>query len=247
MQERVRIMKNTQSQDVSENWIIGLIAVFGVLILVNQYYISSVVAALGSGSSATFTTGSAVSFLSLKNKGNNLKDVDLSAIKSTGHAVAAVFPVEKIKTQQDAVDIIIPSGIPEYGTQLGVSFDDPVPSLSRLAQLFSDVQLTPEEQQRWLNLVTKPVGVSCEFCCGVGPIGVTADGRSKCGCQHNPALLGLSKWLIHNTDMNDAQVLRETLRWKSLFFPKNMVELAMQVAGGDTSKLDNLPGMVGGC
>ncbi|MBI5398242.1 hypothetical protein HZB03_02150, partial [Candidatus Woesearchaeota archaeon] len=167
--------------------------------------------------------------------------------KSTGHSVAAVFPVDKIKTQQDAVDIMIPSGTPEYGAQLGVSFDDPVPSLARLAQLFTEVQLTPEQKQRWLALVSKPVGISCEFCCGVGPVGVTSDGQSRCGCQHNPALLGLSKWLMANTDMNDAEVLRETLRWKALFFPKNMVELAMQVAGGDTSKLENLPGMVGGC
>ncbi|MBI4739023.1 hypothetical protein HY772_05695 [Candidatus Woesearchaeota archaeon] len=239
-------MKSVRAlRGVSDNLVVVLIALFGVLLLVNQYYLSSVVAVLGSPSK--FTTGSAVSFLSFKSKGGDLTDVDLSAIKSTGHSVAAVFPVDKIKTQQDAVDIMIPSGTPAYGAQLGVSFDDPVPSLARLAQIFTEVQMTPEQNQRWLNLVLKPVGISCEYCCGVGPIGATSDGRSKCGCQHNPALLGLSKWLVVNTDMNDAEVLRETLRWKALFFPKNMVELAMQVAGGDTSKLENLPGMVGGC
>ncbi|MBI5398466.1 hypothetical protein HZB03_03295, partial [Candidatus Woesearchaeota archaeon] len=76
-------MKHTGSNDVSDNWVIALIAVFGILVLVNQYYISSVVAALGSPSK--FTTASAVSFLSLKSKGGDLKDVDLSAVKSTGH------------------------------------------------------------------------------------------------------------------------------------------------------------------
>ena len=238
-----------KTQPISDHWIIALVAIFGVLVLVNQYYISTLVASVGNSQSSFLQTGSTSSFLSLglSSGDSDLKDVDINSLKSTGHSIAAVFPVDKIKTQQDAIDIILPTGTPAYGAQLGVSFDDPVTSLSRLAQLFNQVKLTPEQNTRFLNLATKPVGISCEFCCGVGPVGITSNGQLRCGCQHNPALLGLAKWLIQNTDMNDAQVLRETLRWKALFFPKNMIELGMQVAGGDTSKLDNLPGMVGGC
>ena len=33
----------------------------------------------------------------------------------------------------------------------------------------------------------------------------------------------------------------------ALFFPKNMLEIAIQVAGSDPSELKELPGMVGGC
>ena len=50
-----------------------------------------------------------------------------------------------------------------------------------------------------------------------------------------------------NTDYNDAQILQEVYRWKTLFFPRNMIELAGKVAGGDSSVLNDLPGMVGGC
>ena len=35
--------------------------------------------------------------------------------------------------------------------------------------------------------------------------------------------------------------------WKTMFFPINMVGLAMEVAGTDPSELKDLPGMVGGC
>jgi hypothetical protein len=49
------------------------------------------------------------------------------------------------------------------------------------------------------------------------------------------------------TDYSDAEILKEVMRWKALFFPKDMVNLALTVAGGDTSALKDLPGMVGGC
>ena len=105
----------------------------------------------------------------------------------------------------------------------------------------------PEVWQRYLNLATKPVGISCEFCCGVGPQGISADGTAKCGCQHLPALLGLTLGLMKNTDYSDVEILKEVMRWKTIFFPKNMVSLAMEVAGKDPSQLKELPGMVGGC
>ena len=54
-------------------------------------------------------------------------------------------------------------------------------------------------------------------------------------------------WLVKNSDYSDTEIIREALKWKSLFFPKDMVNLALTVAGGDTSKLKDLPGMVGGC
>jgi hypothetical protein len=105
----------------------------------------------------------------------------------------------------------------------------------------------PEVWQRYLNLATKPVGISCEYCCGVGPIGITPDGKSRCGCSHNPAILALTMWLMQNTEMSDAEILQEALKWKTLWFPKDMVGMAMQIAGGDTSVLEHVPGMVGGC
>ncbi len=216
-----------------------------VLLILTQLQISTV-------SANILTLNNALGIKSGVSLDKTLKNINLDDIKSTGHAVAALFPVENIKTSQDALDIIISQGTPEYGTALGVSFDDPVQSLDKLAKLY--YALKPEIQkndpatwQRYMNLATKPVGISCEFCCGVGPTGITKNGELNCGCQHNPAVHALTLWLMQNTEYSDAEILREVMKWKAIFFPKNMVELALQVAGGDTSSLDNLPGMVGGC
>jgi len=222
---------------------ISLIAVVAVLILFNQWQINTISGSIYglSGIGGRISVG-----------GKDVSNIDLSQLKSTGHSVAAMFPVENIKTAQDAVNVMIPTGIPDYGNALGISYDDPLKALSVLSgqvypYMLSEIKKDQATYQRYLNLVLKPVGISCEYCCGVGPIGASKDGSSACGCQHNPALLGLTMWLMKNTDYTDAEVLREALRWKALFFPKNMVELALSVAGGDTSKLNDLPGMVGGC
>ncbi len=175
--------------------------------------------------------------------------VDLSGITSTAQSIAALFPIDEIKTSQDAIDVMIPTGTPDYGEAMGISFDDPVSSLAKMAKAQRALLqgLSPEEKTRFINLASQPVGISCEYCCGVGPVGIRSDGSSSCGCQHNPALLSLTMWLMQNTDYTDAEIVKEALKWKTLFFPKNMVNLASQIAGGDTSVLKDLPGMVGGC
>lgn len=206
----------------------------------NQYQIMSITGAYSGGKITGF-------FMEEK----DISNIDLSTIKGTGYAIADLFPVENINTEQDAVDVMISTGTPEYGSQLGVSFDDPVNSLNTLVNKYrtlkEDVKNNyPDIWQRYLNLATKPVGISCEFCCGVGAVGIDSNGDIICGCSHNPASHALTLWLMKNTEYTDAEIVREVLKWKTLWFPKDMVSLAMKVAGGDTSKLQ-LPGMVGGC
>ena len=190
--------------------------------------------------------------ISLVSANKELANIDVSSLKSTGHTLAAVFPVEEIQTPEDAMRILFPTGTPEYGSELGVSYDEPVESLAILAKmhrgLLAEVkQNNPEGFQRYMSLASQPVGISCEYCCGLKTIGINNDGSSSCGCQHNPALLTVALYLSAYTDYNDGEILQEVMKWKILFFPKNMIELGMTVAGGDTSALDNLPGMVGGC
>ncbi len=227
----------TTSGDLFSGPILALLVVVALLIGFNQYQLMSL--------TGTFSlTGRAT--------GGDLDSLDLAALTSTGHTVAAVFDVEDIVTSEDAMAIMFPTGTPEYGAALGVSFDDPVGSLSTLSRMYrplkADVEANnPEAFQRFLSLASKPVGISCEFCCGVGAVGIDKNGNSACGCQHNPALLSLALWLTANTDYSEGEVLKEVMRWKTLWFPKNMIELGMTVAGGDTSALESLPGMVGGC
>lgn len=243
--------KTGKKMDSMSKLSIFMIVLVGALLLYNQTQISAITGAVIYGEGGSFFS----SFSSGAGAGAGEKDVSeisLSELASTGHSIAALFPVEEIKTAQDAVAVMIPTGTPDYGRQLGVSYDDPTGSLSILAErvypaMLNAIKTDEEAYQRYLNIVSKPVGISCQYCCGIDAMGVNDDGSSACGCQHNPALLGLTMWLVKNSDYTDGEIIREALKWKALFFPKDMVKLALTVAGGDTSALENLPGMVGGC
>lgn len=173
---------------------------------------------------------------------------------------------------QSVVNAVIPTGVPAiYGQELGVSFDDPVPSLAKIAALDRAIPksaLTQEQFARYVNVGTK---ASCEFCCSA-PSVIDQSGRDLCGCQHAAAIRGLAKYLItKHPELSDEQILTEEARWKALWYPKDMVAKAIAISqsnGGklnlaqlagrlkqgdvDTSKVDQsilnqLPGMVGGC
>jgi hypothetical protein len=234
-----------------ENLMMAAIIFTGILLIFNQVQLSAISSSLNPGTGAASKVST---FFGSGSKKTDLSGVDVSEITSTAMAIATLFPeLSDIKNDQDAISMMIPTGTPEYSEALGgITFDDPVTSMEYLAKWYSTLnseikQDNPEIWQRYLNLAAEPRGISCEFCCGVGPAGITKEGRSKCGCKHNPAVLALTQGLMKNTDYSDAQILKEALKWKSMWFPRNMVGLAMEVAGTDPSQLKELPGMVGGC
>lgn len=221
--------------------------VAAIILIVNQVLISSIASSYSSAGSGR------KSIFSFTGKSIDVSDVDVSQIQSTQMAVALLFPeLKNMKSEDDAVGIMIASGVPDYSEKLGgIVYDDPVTSLEYLAKWYptikEEAKKDPALWQRYLNLATQPVGISCEYCCGVGPKGISANGDLLCGCSHNPAIQALTLGLMKNTDYNDAEVLREAMKWKALWFPKNMVEAALTVAGKDATELKSLPGMVGGC
>ncbi|MEM3154572.1 MAG: hypothetical protein QW165_03355 [Candidatus Woesearchaeota archaeon] len=225
---------------------IWLIAIAAVLILFNQIQLFQLGNIMGTPVFGTLSTS-----VKTFSRGD-LGDVDINSITSTAQAIAATFELEG-KDAQGVIDTMIPKGTPPYGAELGISYDDPVTALNFLHRklypaIKQDVQKNkPEVWKRYLNLATKPVGISCEYCCGVGPVSIDANGNSRCGCSHNPAIHALTLYLMANTDMTDAEILQEALRWKALWFPKNMIQLGTQIAGGDASVLADVPSMVGGC
>jgi hypothetical protein len=231
-----------------ENVFLVVIFLGAGLILFNQIQISSISSSFGTGGG--FGAGHSV-FLG---GSSDLSSVDVSQVSSTAMAIATLYPeLEGVENQNDAIAVMIPTGAPEYSDSLGgITFDDPVNSMEYLAKLYYSINgevksNDPETWQRYLNLAAAPRGISCEFCCGIGPQGISADGTSRCGCKHNPAVLALTLGLMQNTEYSDAEVLKEVMKWKTMFFPKDMVGLGMQVAGTDPSQLAELPGMVGGC
>jgi len=224
-------MTNQKGSGLFKKNVVALVVVVIVILLFNQWQIYSI--------SSGFSSG--------------IKKIDPSQvydIKTTSQAIASLFPIEDIQTDQDAIDMMISQGTPEYWDAMGISFDDPVGSMELLAAGYNTVkedikQNNPELWERYLNLATKPVGISCEFCCGVGPVGINKKGDMTCGCKHNPAIQALTMLLMKDTNYDDAEILRETLKWKSLWFPRDMVNLALKASGGEIET--ELPGMVGGC
>ncbi len=190
----------------------------------------------------------------------------------TGGATSSTIKLSANADVNEIINKIVPRGTPEvYGTEVGVSFDDPVKSLSRLAALdraVKDSSLSAEQKQRYINVGTK---ISCEFCCSA-PSVIDSSGRSLCGCSHAAAFKGLAKYLIQNhPEMSDEQILWELTKWKTTYYPKNMVEKAIaanenglelspsvlndrtllqKLKSGQkdlAGQLDDIPEMVGGC
>ncbi len=156
--------------------------------------------------------------------------------------------------RQLSLSDIIPSGTPEvYGTELGVSYDKPIEGLAILQKLDNQITLEGQLEERYIKIGTS---ISCEFCCDAKSI-TFADGKPACGCAHSFAMRGLAKYLLknHGDTMTDQQILNELVKWKTLFFPKQMTERAVQLAA-DNGNFDqellnkvnsSVPDMVGGC
>jgi len=234
----------------NDNYLMILLVIAGALVIFNQIQISEI--SNLSGVSKHSSSGKFLSFS--KGSEADLSGVDVTTITSTPMAVATLFPeLGDMKGEDEIMGFFIPTGTPDYSEAIGgITFDDPVNSMEYLAKYFYSVKDEvknnhPDKWKRYVDLASEPRGVSCEFCCGIGPIGADKNGESRCGCKHNPASLALVLGLLKDTDYSDAEILREVMKWKTMYFPKNMVGIALQVAGTDPSSLQELPGMVGGC
>lgn len=180
---------------------------------------------------------------------------------------------------EDAVKLVFMQGVPEvYGAELKITYDEVQDSIDVLKQYDPDygrkkLDLSAEELQRYINVASK---ISCEYCCGVESI-IFKDGKAACGCAHSQAMRGLTAYLVknHGANMTDDEILAELTKWKSRYFPKQMVQkMSTQLQNGQytadiasllinvklpkysgvtggpaplPSEIQNAPGMVGGC
>ncbi len=139
---------------------------------------------------------------------------------------------------QQIINEITPKGTPDYGAKAGVSYDNVEAGLRTLTG-YATISLSPEEQSTYDKIASVP-GTSCGYCCG----STTLD--QNCGCSHNIALQGLTKWLIQNTDYSEEQILQEIKNWRILFFPQPALQEELQNRNIDPNAV-GLPTMVGGC
>jgi len=168
---------------------------------------------------------------------------------------------------------VIPKGIPAiYGDELGVSFDDPVNSMTKLSRLDDGKGMKdPALNARYVKIGNM---ISCEYCCGADAL-VFKNGDAACGCAHSYAMRGLAKYLLekHRAEFSDEQIVDELSKWKTLFFPKQILQKAVEFekagkplsindlasnkyrgfkapatgSAGAPTGLGALPDMVGGC
>ena len=190
-----------------KNWMFIAIGVVAVLMLFNQYTISSISSSLG-GKSLSFGSG-----------------------PTAGKTSSAVKVEAGADVVKNVMAIMIPKGLPkDYGQEVGVSFDDPVPSLTKMAQLdykISTDSLNAEQKQRFIEVGTK---ISCEFCCSA-PSVIDSQARDLCGCQHAAAFRGLAKHIIINhPDWTNEEILWDLTKWKTEFYPRNMVQKGIALA-----------------
>ncbi|MEK6904398.1 MAG: hypothetical protein AABW87_02275 [Nanoarchaeota archaeon] len=168
-----------------------------------------------------------------------------------------------------AVQDVIPKGTPDvYGKELGVNYDDISPynrqkadaSIRKLGILDNTISLSGDDLSRYINVAGR---ISCEYCCGAESI-IFSNGQAACGCAHSYAMRGLAKYLItsHGDEYSDDEILEELGKWKTLFFPEQMVTKAgimmqkgiemnyVNLASNkyrDIEKGASSGGMVGGC
>ncbi len=134
-------------------------------------------------------------------------------------------------------DIVWSKGMPFYGQELGVTYDDVLGSLPKLAALdptygSQKIALTDTEKIRYVKIGMTDK-MTCEFCCGAKTL-VFANGEAACGCQHSQAMRGILAYMIQKyPQKTDDEMMREVARWKALFFPNQMMTRAQeQLASG---------------
>lgn len=154
--------------------------------------------------------------------------------------------ISEDNTLQQIIEEITPQGTPDYGAKAGVSYNNVEAGLSTLAAYHQSISLSGNELERYITIATTNE-TACEFCCSIGEGGFgTTNGNIACGCLHNIAFSGLTKWLIKNTEYTNQQIINEIHNWKVLAFPQGALEKELQKRNLQT-ELVKLPTMVGGC
>lgn len=134
---------------------------------------------------------------------------------------------------------VLATGVPDvYGAKLGISYDNVQQAMDVLRQYDDGKPMdgaTPNA--RYVKIAG---AISCEYCCGVQTI-IFPNGQAACGCAHSYAMRGLAKYLLtSNPELSDDKILEELSKWKSLFFPQQSMEKAVQfaIAGKDINPID---------
>ncbi len=171
---------------------------------------------------------------------------DVATLKSIGLSGISQSSSDAQATLQTILKEVTPTGTPDYGKSAGVSYDDVEAGITTLVGYHQGISLSGDKLERYIKIATTPE-TACEYCCGVGKNGFgTRSGQLACGCAHNIAFSGLTKWLLKNSDYTNEQIIGEIHKWKALFFPQATVEAELAKRNINPQSV-GLPSMIGGC
>ncbi|MBI4170965.1 MAG: hypothetical protein HY514_04670 [Candidatus Aenigmarchaeota archaeon] len=215
----------------------GALIVLVIMLAVNNFMITSAFAA---ATSSNFNRGGSGGTISIKSGFEYGPKVTLKPMPlATGESArfdgyrSIVKPLPTISeleitsstgdVVQDLVNNVVPHGVPWYGQEAGVSFDDPIQAQQLWAK-GRGIQLGADEQKRWDRIVNS---FTCDYCCG-SPQNPTI--ITRCGCAHSAAAQGMAKWFIKNygSQFSDEEIYGEMARWYALWYPGPTVKRIVQ-------------------
>jgi len=211
------------------NMLFTLTVILTLFIVFNQFLIPRAFATMmlggGSGSIGNLEYGSKLTL-----KPMPLATGEQPAIQGYRSKVKSLPTISELPMQpatgdavQDLLNNVVPSGTPWYGSEAGVSFDDPI-TAQKLWVKGEGIQLDAKGEERWNRIVNS---FTCDYCCG-SPQRPTI--ITQCGCAHAAAARGMAKWFIQNygDTYSDEEIYGEMARWYAKWYPQGTIGRIIQ-------------------
>ncbi len=217
--------------------VIALVALVAI-VLINQFFTMSVFGSLISSSSSGETVSISSGSVKLEYGSKvTLKPMPLAAgeqpvIAGYKTKVKSLPTISELQMSsstgdlaQDLLNNVIPKGTPWYGSEAGVSFDDPITAQNLWAKGRA-IQLDAAQEERWERIVNS---FTCDYCCG-SPQNPTI--ITRCGCAHSAAAQGMAKWFVKNygDKYSDEEIYGEMARWYAVWYPGPTIKRIVQEA-----------------
>ncbi|MBI4010203.1 MAG: hypothetical protein HY361_03375 [Candidatus Aenigmarchaeota archaeon] len=237
-----KIKISVQSSDevfpfLQNKLVVSILAVLAVVVILNQFLATSAFASLVSSSSGGTVSISSSSLKLEYGPKTTLKPMPLAGgeqpvVAGYKTKVKSLPTISELSVSpstgdlaQDLLNNVIPRGTPWYGTEAGVSFDDPI-NAQKLWAKGRTIQLDATQDERWKRIVNS---FTCDYCCG-SPQNPTI--ITRCGCAHSAAAQGMTKWFIktYGDKYSDEEIYGEMARWYAVWYPGPTIKRIVQEA-----------------
>lgn len=217
--------------------VLSVLVALVVVVLLNQFLMTSAFASLVSSSSGGTVSISSGSLKLEYGPKTTLKPMPLAGgeqpiIAGYKTKVKPLPTISELSVSpstgdlaQDLLNNVVPRGTPWYGAEAGVSFDDPI-AAQKLWAKGRSIQLDATQDERWKRIANS---FTCDYCCG-SPQNPTI--ITRCGCAHSSAAQGMAKWFIktYGDKFSDEEIYGELARWYAVWYPGPTIKRIIQEA-----------------